>query len=94
MQSAVLRRAQAKARELGVRLAESQRQGKRYQITRADGKVIHFGLKGGTTYLDTGDKQMRAAWYARHSKILSQHGSRVAIGDRNSPAYYAAKILW
>ena len=68
MESVTLKRAKRKAQSLGLALAPSQRKGKRYQITRADGKVIHFGLRGGTTFLDTGDKDMRAAWYARHSK--------------------------
>tara|TARA_B110000285_G_scaffold213827_1_gene258543 strand:+ start:50 stop:319 length:270 start_codon:yes stop_codon:yes gene_type:complete len=44
----------------------STRQGKRYMATFKDGTIIHFGLKGGSTYIDEGDKQKRSAYIARH----------------------------
>jgi len=45
----------------------STRAGKRFMATYANGKVVHFGLKGGKTYIDTGSKKMRAAYIARHT---------------------------
>jgi len=35
-------------------------------------KTIHFGLKGSTTYLDTGDKKLREAYRARHKKVYDK----------------------
>lgn len=47
-------------------LEPSNRKGKRYKITFANGKVIHFGLAGGNTYIDHKDKTKREAYIARH----------------------------
>jgi len=35
-------------------------------------KTIHFGLRGSTTYLDTGDKKLRDAYRARHQKVYDK----------------------
>jgi len=35
-------------------------------------KTIHFGLRGSTTYLDTGDKKLREAYRARHKKVYDK----------------------
>lgn len=34
--------------------------------TYANGKVVHFGQKGGQTYIDHKDKDKRTAYLARH----------------------------
>lgn len=34
--------------------------------TYANGKVVHFGQKGGQTYIDHKDKAKREAYLARH----------------------------
>lgn len=49
-------------------IKSSTRKGKRFMATYANGKVVHFGLKGGNTYIDSGDKIKRAAYLARHKK--------------------------
>jgi len=41
---------------------------KRYTATFKDGKIVHFGQRGGSTYIDHSDKEKRAAYIARHSK--------------------------
>ena len=41
---------------------------KRYTATFKDGKIVHFGQRGGSTYIDHNDKDKRAAYIARHSK--------------------------
>jgi len=41
---------------------------KRYTATFKDGKIVHFGQRGGSTYIDHKDKDKRAAYIARHSK--------------------------
>jgi len=44
----------------------STRQNKRFQATFKNGKTIHFGLKGGETYIDHGDKTKRENYLKRH----------------------------
>ena len=44
----------------------STRKDKRYMAIFHDGKTIHFGLKGGQTYIDHHDKKKRDAYIARH----------------------------
>ena len=44
----------------------STRKGKRFQATYANGKTVHFGQAGGSTYIDHGDKDKRKAYLARH----------------------------
>ena len=46
----------------------STRQNKRLQATFKNGKTVHFGLKGGDTYIDHGDKQKRENYLKRHIK--------------------------
>ena len=41
---------------------------KRYTAQFKDGKVVHFGQKGGSTYIDNKNKDKRKAYIARHSK--------------------------
>jgi hypothetical protein len=49
-------------------IQKSTRKGKRFMATYANGKVVHFGQEGGSTYIDHGDKVKRAAYLARHKK--------------------------
>jgi hypothetical protein len=49
-------------------IEKSNRKGKRYKVVFANGKVVHFGQEGGSTYIDHGDKVKRAAYLARHKK--------------------------
>jgi hypothetical protein len=49
-------------------IEKSNRKGKRYKVMYANGKVVHFGQEGGSTYIDHGDKTKRAAYLARHKK--------------------------
>lgn len=44
----------------------STRQNKRLQATFSNGKTVHFGLKGGNTYIDHQDKQKRENYLKRH----------------------------
>lgn len=73
----------------------SKAKNKRFSIISPTGKKINFGLypykKG--TFLDHGDKDIQKAWFARHSKIMLKDGTK-AINNKESPDYYAAKILW
>lgn len=46
----------------------STRKGKRFMATFNNGKTIHFGLRGGQTYIDHGDKIKRENYINRHKK--------------------------
>lgn len=51
-----------------MRIEKSTRAGKRFMATFSNGKVVHFGSAVGRTYIDHGDKALRSAYLARHSK--------------------------
>ena len=46
----------------------STRKDKRYQAVFNNGKTFHFGLRGGQTYIDHGDKIKRENYINRHKK--------------------------
>ena len=48
-----------------VVLTKSTRPGKRMKA-EFENKTIHFGLKGGSTYIDHGDKKLKENWIKRH----------------------------
>ena len=52
---------------------------KRYTATFADGKIVHFGLAGGSTYIDHKNKDKRAAYIARH-KVNEDHNNPKTAG--------------
>lgn len=90
--------AREKARSAGIphwqTLQASTREGKRFAIRGPAGGMVHFGqwpvAKG--TYLDHSDRDLRAAWRARHRTIKS--GAGPAWQKVGSPAYYSWHILW
>ena len=63
--------------------------------TRADkrlmaefpGRTVHFGPKGGSTFVDHGDDEVRAAWIARHE-------SRETWNKYDSAGALARWLLW
>jgi hypothetical protein len=90
-----MERVKERLNELGVPysyVGMSDRPGKKIKIV-INGKVIHFGSKNSVTFLDHGDEQKRAAYKARHSKILLKDGTR-AIDKIYSPAWLSFFILW
>jgi hypothetical protein len=69
-------------------IKQSTRKDKRFMAIFHDGKIFHFGLKGGQTYIDHQDKKKRDAYIARHrvnedwTKINSASLSRYLLwGD-------------
>jgi len=66
---------------------------KKLALILPNGRKVQFGQKGSVTYLEGASAQKRAAYKARHSKIILKDGSK-AINKKNSPAYLANKILW
>jgi hypothetical protein len=87
----------AKAKRLDAnveRVANSTREGKRYMVTYKDKRPsTHFGAAGGSTFLDHGNKDKRAAWRARHSKIKLLNGLN-AYKAKGTPAYWSWHLLW
>lgn len=67
-------------------------------------RLIHFGARSMQHYkdrteqkqwsnLDHNDKERRARYLARATKINDKHG-RLVANDMNSANYYAIKFLW
>jgi hypothetical protein len=82
-----------KALNLGASdFGKSSVKGKRFFV-EYQGKRINFGSKTGSTFIDHGDKRVRDAWYARHSKIKDKDGNLV-INDKRSASWWAARLLW
>jgi hypothetical protein len=49
-----------------MEIYESDKRGKRLVALFEDGNYTYFGLEGGMTYIDHGDKEMRKNYIARH----------------------------
>jgi hypothetical protein len=49
-------------------IIQSDRKDKRYKAIFDNGKQVHFGLKGGQTYIDHMDKLKRENYLKRHIK--------------------------
>ena len=65
---------------------------KKYTV-RYKGKLIHFGQRGYEDYTDHKDKKRRASYRARHMAIRLKNG-KLAYKNKESPAFWALKILW
>lgn len=57
----------------------STRKDKRYQAVFNNGKTIHFGLRGGNTYIDHGDKIKRENYIKRHA--VNEDWTKVNAGS-------------
>jgi hypothetical protein len=66
----------------------STRKGKRFMATYANGKIVHFGQLGGSTYIDHGDKAKRLAYLARHG------GGKENWNDPYSAGSLSRYLLW
>ena len=49
-----------------MEIYDSDKRGKRLVALFDDGSTTYFGLEGGITYIDIGDKKMRKNYLARH----------------------------
>ena len=70
-----------------MKIETSTRADKRLMATFANGKVVHFGQRGGQTYIDTGDERKRTAYLARHK-------SRENWDDPYSAGALSRWLLW
>jgi hypothetical protein len=82
-----------KALKLGASdFGESKIKTKRFYVVYND-KVINFGSKNGSTFLDHKDKKKKDNWFKRHSKIKNKKGEFV-INNKDSPSFWSNNILW
>jgi hypothetical protein len=84
----------AKAKGL-PEVSVSKAVGKRFSVKSPSGKLLNFGqwpYRGKGTFIDHEDEKIRAAWRARHSKIMKN--GKPAYLNPESPEYYSWNLLW
>lgn len=65
---------------------------KRYRVFMDDGRHFDFGLKGGSTYLDHGNKEIRKNYWKRH---YGNPIEKELIDNLTpSPSLFSAYLLW
>lgn len=70
-----------------MKVLASTKKGKRFMVTFPNGKTVHFGMAGGTTYIDEGDK-------AKRDLYLKRHRARENWDDPYSPGALSRWLLW
>lgn len=66
----------------------STRKGKRFMAIFKNGRIVHFGLKGGSSFIDHGDEVKRQNYLKRH--IVRENWD----GDPYSSGSLSRYILW
>lgn len=56
-----------KSQQVSIKIKPSTRKGKRYTAFFSNGRRVHFGQAGASTYIDHKDQDLRSAYLARHS---------------------------
>tara|TARA_A100000171_G_C2111814_1_gene135467 strand:- start:515 stop:790 length:276 start_codon:yes stop_codon:yes gene_type:complete len=72
-----------------MKVEKSNRKEKRFVAIFDNGKKIHFGFKGGSTYIDHKDKEKRKNYRARH-----EVNEKKFYNDPYRPATLSRFILW
>jgi hypothetical protein len=72
-----------------MKVEKSNRKNKRFVAIFNNGERIHFGFKGGQTYLDHKDKTKRKNYIARHEVLEKKF-----YNDPKRPATLSRFILW
>ena len=70
-------------------LNRSTRKNKRYMVKTPKGKTIHFGAKGGSTYIDHGDLKKRENYIKRHKALGTENWE-----DPNTAGFWSRWFLW
>ena len=68
-------------------LSKSSKPNKRFKVVIDGKKTIHFGAKGGSTFIDHKDTEKKSNWIARH-KV------RENWNNKKSAGFWAKHILW
>lgn len=63
---------------------------KRFRAIMKDGRIVNFGYKGGSTYIDGESEQVRDAYRARHYAMEKKFIDNLIV----SPAVMSYFILW
>lgn len=78
-----------------MEIQKSEKKDKRFKAIFEDGKVVHFGQKGGSTYIDHKDKKIRENYLKRHEKNpLEKKFLQNKKKYYKSPSILSAEILW
>jgi len=72
-----------------MKVEKSKRKNKRFMAVFDNGKKIHFGLKGGSTFIDHKDKVKRKNYISRH-----EVNEKKFYNDPYRPATLSRFILW
>jgi hypothetical protein len=72
-----------------MKVEKSNRKNKRFVAIFNNGDRIHFGFKGGSTYLDHKDKTKRKNYIARHEVLEKKF-----YNDPKRPATLSRFLLW
>lgn len=72
-----------------MKIEKSTRKEKRFVAIFDNGKKIHFGFKGGSTYIDHKDKEKRKNYRKRH-----EVNEKKFYNDPYRPATLSRFILW
>ena len=72
-----------------MKVEKSNRKNKRFVAIFDDGDKVHFGFKGGSTYIDHKDKEKRKNYRARHEVNEKQFYT-----DARRPATLSRFLLW
>jgi hypothetical protein len=75
-----------------INIIKSKRKNKRYSAILSDNRIIHFGDKNGSTYLDHNDKKMRDNYIKRH--YANQKEKYLIDNLIISPSLLSMYILW
>ena len=70
----------------------SKAKNKRFYVVY-NNKIINFGSKDGSTFIDHKDEKKRKAWRARHIKIKNKQGQSV-YKLKTSASYWSWHLLW
>jgi|TARA_R100000149_G_C5873991_1_gene137716 hypothetical protein len=80
-----LREAKRKAKRIGHNVEYSKKKDKKLDVFKGDKKVASIGARGMNDFIQTGDKEARKRYKARHERYRNK---------KNTPSYFADKILW
>lgn len=75
-----------------IDIQKSNRKYKRFVVRMDDGRLFHFGLKMGQTYIDHGDESLRKRYWNRH---YNNEKEKYLIDNLiPSPALFSSMVLW
>ena len=80
-----------RAADLGVKIKPSTRKGKKIDVFKNGKKIASIGASGYNDYPTFKEKYGKKFADERKKAYLSRHKKNII---KNTPGYYAAKILW